>query len=71
MPNHTSPDVTAFMASDDTSNALGAAFFTFVGGCVYVSNDALLVHKNPTTFPQSVRDNPLSSLQVLQDMPRR
>ena len=70
MPNHTSPDVTTFMTSDDVSNALGAAFFTFVGGCMYVSNGALLVHGNPTTS-QSLRDNPLSSLPVLQDMPRR
>jgi len=59
------------MTSDDASNALGAAFFTFVGGCLYVSNDAFLVHRNSTTSPQSLRDNPLSSLQVLQDVPRR
>ena len=59
------------MTSDDASNALGAAFFTFVGGCVYVSNDAFLVHENSTTSPQSLRDNPFSSLPVLQDMPRR
>ena len=59
------------MTSNDTNNALGAAFFTFVGGCVYVSIDAFLVHKNSTISPQSLRDNPFSSLPVLQDIPRR
>jgi len=56
--------------SDDISNALGAAFFTFVGGCLYVSNDAFLARRDSTTS-QSLRDNPFSSLQVLQDVPRR
>jgi len=58
-------------ASDDINNTLGAAFLTFVGGCVYVSIDAFLVHRNSTTSLQSLRDNPFSSLPVLQDMPRR
>jgi len=56
---------------DDISQALGAAFFNFIGGCVYVLNDSFLVHGNLTTSPQSLRDNPLSSLPVLQDIPRR